>query len=388
MKKDILGAGAFGLDTLAIHAGQEPDPSTGAIMTPIYQTSTYVQSSPGVHQGWEYSRTHNPTRRALEDCVAALEGGRFGFAFGSGCAATTTVMQLLDAGDHVIAGDDLYGGTYRLFTKVLARRGTSFSFVDLTDASRLDEHVTPNTKMVWIETPTNPMLKVSDIQAICERAHAHGLLVVVDNTFMTPIFQRPLLLGADMVVHSATKYLNGHSDVVLGVVATDNEELAERLAFLQNSCGAVCGPFDSFMVLRGLKTLGVRMRAHEAAATQIARFLEDHAKIERVIYPGLPSHPQYDVVQKQNQGGGGMITAVLAGGLEASRTFLERCQVFSLAESLGGVESLIEHPAIMTHASVPADVRAALGISDGLVRLSVGIEHTPDLLADLEQALA
>ena len=388
MKQDDLAAGAFGLDTLAIHAGQEPDPSTGAIMTPIYQTSTYVQSSPGVHQGWEYSRTHNPTRRALEDCVAALEGGRFGFAFGSGCAATTTVMQLLDAGDHVIAGDDLYGGTYRLFTQVLARRGTEFSFVDLTDASRLDAHVKPNTKMVWIETPTNPMLKVSDIAAICERAHAHGLLVVVDNTFMTPVFQRPLLLGADLVVHSATKYLNGHSDVVLGVVATKDEGLAERLAFLQNSCGAVCGPFDSFMVLRGLKTLGVRMRAHEAAAKQIAAFLEDHPKVERVIYPGLPSHPQYDVVQKQNQGGGGMITAVLSGGLEASRVFLERCKVFSLAESLGGVESLIEHPAIMTHASVPADVRAELGISDGLVRLSVGIEHTPDLLADLEQALS
>lgn len=388
MKQDDLAAGTFGLDTLAIHAGQEPDPSTGAIMTPIYQTSTYVQSSPGVHQGWEYSRTHNPTRRALEDCVAALEGGRFGFAFGSGCAATTTVMQLLDAGDHVIAGDDLYGGTYRLFTKVLARRGTEFSFVDLTDASRLEAHVKPNTKMVWIETPTNPMLKVSDIAAICERAHAHGLLVVVDNTFMTPVFQRPLLLGADLVVHSATKYLNGHSDVVLGVVATKDEGLAERLAFLQNSCGAVCGPFDSFMVLRGLKTLGVRMRAHEAAAKQIAAFLEDHPKVERVIYPGLPSHPQYDVVQKQNHGGGGMITAVFSGGLEASRVFLERCKVFSLAESLGGVESLIEHPAIMTHASVPADVRAELGISDGLVRLSVGIEHTPDLLADLEQALA
>ena len=378
----------LGIDTLAIHAGQEPDPTTGAIMTPIYQTSTYVQSSPGVHQGWEYSRTHNPTRRALEDCVAALEGGTYGAAFGSGCAATTTVLQMLDAGDHVIAGDDLYGGTYRLFTKVLARHGIVFSFVDTTNPENVAAAIQPNTKLVWLETPTNPMLKVTDIAAVADVAHAHDLIVVVDNTFMTPVFQKPLLLGADIVVHSATKYLNGHSDVVLGVLATRRADLAERIYFIQNSCGAVCGPMDSFLVLRGLKTLGVRMRAHEQGAIAVARFLESHPKIERVIYPGLASHPQRAIVERQNTGGGGMITCFLRGGLPEARTFLERTKIFALAESLGGVESLIEHPAIMTHASVPPEVRAELGISDGLVRLSVGIETIDDLLADLDQALA
>ncbi|MFT4702975.1 MAG: cystathionine gamma-lyase [Bradymonadia bacterium] len=377
----------LGLDTLAIHAGQEPDPTTGAIMTPIYQTSTYVQSSPGVHKGWEYSRSQNPTRKALEDCVAALEGGTHGAAFGSGCAATTTVMQMLSAGDHVIAGDDLYGGTYRLFTKVLMRHGIEFSFVDTTDPSTVAAAVKPNTKLVWLETPTNPMLKVTDIAAVCDAAHAHDLIVAVDNTFMTPIFQRPLLLGADIVVHSATKYLNGHSDAVLGVLATNRADIAERIYFLQNSCGAVCGPMDSFLVLRGLKTLGVRMRQHEVGAMAVAKYLEAHPKIDRVIYPGLESHPQYDVVQRQNTGSGGMITCTLAGGLEPSRSFLEKTKIFTLAESLGGVESLIEHPAIMTHASVPAEVRAELGISDGLVRLSVGIESLDDILGDLEQAL-
>lgn len=388
MKLDDPRVQSLKLDTLAIHAGQTPDPSTGAIMTPIFQTSTYVQSSPGVHQGWEYSRTHNPTRRALGDCVAALEGGQFGTVFASGCAATTTVIQTLSAGDHVIACDDLYGGTYRLFTKVMARHGISFSFVDLSDAESLEAHVKPNTKMVWVETPTNPLLKLADIRAVSDRAHAHGLRVVVDNTFMTPVFQKPLALGADVVVHSMTKYLNGHSDVVAGVVVTNDAEFDAQLKFIQNSCGAVLGPMDSFLVLRGLKTLGVRMRQHGVTAARVADFLHAHPKIERVVYPGHASHPQYDLAQSQMSGGGGMITCFLAGGLEASRRFLENTQLFALAESLGGVESLIEHPAIMTHASVPADIRASLGISDGLVRLSVGIEDGDDLLADLEQALA
>ncbi|MCB9507731.1 MAG: cystathionine gamma-synthase [Myxococcales bacterium] len=376
------------LDTLAIHAGQEPDPSTGAIMTPIFQTSTYVQQSPGVHLGWEYSRTHNPTRKALEDCVAALEGASHGAAFASGCAATATVLQTLSAGDHVVASDDLYGGTYRLFTKVLARLGIEFSFVDLTAPENFDAHVRPNTKLVWIESPTNPMLKLVDIAAVAQRAHAHGARVVVDNTFMTPVFQRPLELGADIVVHSMTKYLNGHSDVVAGIAVTNDDELDRQIKFIQNSAGAVLGPMDSFLVLRGLKTLGLRMRAHAAGALRIATLLEAHPAIERVIYPGLPSHPQHELAKRQMSGPGGMITCVLAGGLDASRTFLERTRLFALAESLGGVESLIEHPAIMTHASVPADVRAELGISDGLVRLSVGVEDIEDLVEDLEQALA
>lgn len=375
------------LDTLAIHAGQEPDPTTGAIMTPIYQTSTYVQSSPGVHSGWEYSRTHNPTRRALGDCIAALEGGRFGSVFASGCAATTTVLQTLSAGDHVIACDDLYGGTYRLFTKVLARHGISFSFVDLTDPENLEEHVRDNTRLVWVETPTNPMLKLVDIAAVSARAHAHGLKVAVDNTFMTPVFQRPLSLGADIVVHSMTKYINGHSDVVAGVVVTDDPELDAAIKFIQNSCGAVLGPQDSFLVLRGVKTLGVRMRQHARAAAKVADMLHAHPKVERVVYPGHPSHPQYELAQRQMLGPGGMITCILGGGLDASRRFLENTRIFALAESLGGVESLIEHPAIMTHASVPPEVRAELGISDGLVRLSVGIEDEDDLLEDLERAL-
>jgi cystathionine gamma-lyase len=375
------------LDTLAIHAGQEPDPTTGAIMTPIYQTSTYVQSSPGVHKGWEYSRTHNPTRRALGDCIAALEGGRFGSVFASGCAATTTVLQTLNAGDHVVACDDLYGGTYRLFTKVLARHGISFSFVDLSDPAVLEEYITSNTRLVWLESPTNPLLKLVDIEAISEIAHARGVKVAVDNTFMTPVFQRPLALGADIVVHSMTKYINGHSDVVAGVVVTDDEELDRQIKFIQNSCGAVLGPMDSFLVLRGVKTLGVRMRQHARAAHRVAEMLSEHPKVDRVVYPGLPSHPQYDLAQRQMSGGGGMITCFLRGGMEASRRFLESTRIFALAESLGGVESLIEHPAIMTHASIPADVRASLGIDDGLVRLSVGIEDEEDLLEDLARAL-
>lgn len=377
-----------GLSTRAIHAGQPPEASTGAIMTPIFQTSTYVQSSPGVHTGYEYSRTQNPTRHALEDCLAALEGGQFGVAFASGCAATTTIMHTLKAGDHVISGDDVYGGTYRLFTKVFANMGLDYSFVDMSDLGALEAAFKPNTKLVWLESPTNPLLKISDIKAICALAHSKGAKVVVDNTFMSPYFQQPLSLGADMVVHSTTKFINGHSDVVGGVVITNDEDSAKQLHFLQNSIGAVPGPMDCWLVLRGVKTLAVRMRQHEQNAKAIASMLEAHPAIERVVYPGLPSHPQHELAKAQMSGFGGMITFFLKGGLDAARTLLESVQLFALAESLGGVESLIEHPAIMTHASVPAQVRQELGISDGLVRLSVGIEDLEDLMADLEQALA
>jgi cystathionine gamma-lyase len=356
------------LDTLAIHAGQEPDPTTGAIMTPIYQTSTYVQQSPGVHKGYEYSRTHNPTRTALEQCLAALEGAQFGCCFASGLAATSTVLQTLNAGDHIIACDDLYGGTYRLFTKVMARFGLEFTFVDMTNPDALLEAVRPNSKLVWLETPTNPMLKLVDIAAVADRAHARGLKVVVDNTFMTPVFQRPLSLGADIVVHSVTKYLNGHSDVVGGCVLSSDAEFMNSLRFLQNAVGAVPGPQDSFLVLRGLKTLGVRMRAHRAGAEAVVAWLKQHPAIEKVIYPWDETHPQVELAHRQMLGGGGMISAVLKGGLPAATSMLERTKLFALAESLGGVESLIEHPAIMTHASV-------------------GIEDIDDLLEDLDQAL-
>ncbi|TVQ97770.1 MAG: cystathionine gamma-synthase [Deltaproteobacteria bacterium] len=376
------------IDTLAIHAGQSPDPTTGAIMTPIFQTSTYVQSSPGVHSGYEYSRTDNPTRHALEDCLAALEGGRFGVCFASGCAATATIMHLLKSGDHVVACDDLYGGTRRLFSRVIAHNGIDFTYADLANPDDLEQHLRPETRILWLETPTNPMLKLLDIAALTERAHAKNILVVVDNTFMSPIFQQPLALGADLVVHSTTKFINGHSDVVGGVVITRDEALNERLRFLQNSIGAVPGPMDCFLTLRGVKTLGVRMRQHEANARRIVDFLVDHAAVDQVLYPGHASHPQFELAQRQMSGAGGMITFTLANGLDAARTMLERTRIFALAESLGGVESLIEHPAIMTHASVPAEVRAELGISDGLVRLSVGIEDIDDLLADLDHALA
>jgi cystathionine gamma-lyase len=375
-------------NTLAIHAGQSPDTTTGAIMTPVYQTSTYVQASPGVHKGYEYSRTHNPTRKALEDCLAALERGRFGLAFGSGCAATTTVMHLLDAGDHVLCCDDVYGGTFRLFDKVLSRHGLEFTFADLTQPGAFEAYVRPNTKLLWLETPTNPMLKLMDIEGLASKAKARGILTVVDNTFMSPYFQRPLSLGADLVVHSMTKYLGGHSDVVAGCVIAADEALAKRLYFLQNSIGAVMGPSDSFMVLRSLKTLGLRMERHASNAQKVAEFLESHPKVERVIYPGLASHPQHELAKRQMTGFGGMITATLKGDLDDARRFLERTRLFALAESLGGVESLIEHPAIMTHASVPAEQREALGIADGLVRLSVGVEDLEDLLEDLRQALA
>lgn len=375
------------LDTLAIHAGQEPDPTTGAIMTPIYQTSTYVQSSPGVHKGYEYSRSQNPTRTALEACLAALEGGTHGVAFASGCAATTTLLHLLRAGDHVVACDDLYGGTWRIFQRVMTDMGIRFTLVDLRDPSALEGALEPETKMVWLESPTNPMLNLIDIQAIAERAHAHGAKVMVDNTFLSPVFQQPLSLGADIVVHSTTKFINGHSDVVGGVAITSDDAIAERLRFLQNAIGAVPGPMDCFLTLRGVKTLGVRMRQHEANARQIVDFLLGHPGVERVLYPGHESHPQYALAQRQMLGGGGMLTAVLRGGLPAARHMLERTHLFALAESLGGVESLIEHPAIMTHASVPAEDRAKLGISDGLIRLSVGIEDIDDLLADLREAM-
>jgi len=374
-------------DTLAIHAGQEPDPTTGAIMTPIFQTSTYVQSSPGVHKGYEYSRTQNPTRHALEACIAAVENGKHGIAFASGCATTDAVLHLLSAGDHVVACDDLYGGTYRLFTKVLARFGIEFTFADLSDPASLRQHLRPNTKMLWLETPTNPMLKLVDIAALAEIAHAAGALVVVDNTFMSPIFQTPLDHGADIVVHSTTKFINGHSDVVGGIAVTRDDGLAQQLHFLQNSIGAIPGPMDCFLVLRGIKTLGVRMRQHAANAEKVVALLEAHPAVETVTWPFSPSHPQYELAKRQMTGGGGMITCVMRGGLKAATTLLEQTRLFALAESLGGVESLIEHPAVMTHASIPADIRAQLGISDGLIRLSVGIEDADDLLADLTRAL-
>jgi cystathionine gamma-lyase len=377
------------LATRAIHAGQQPDPSTGAIMTPIYATSTYVQRSPGEHKGWEYSRSHNPTRDAYEKCIADLESGKQGFAFASGMAATSTVLELLDSGDHVVAGNDLYGGTFRLFHRVRERSaGLQFSFVALEDPAALRAAMRADTRMVWVETPTNPMLSIIDIAAVAKVAHEHGALLVVDNTFATPMLQRPLELGADIVVHSATKYLNGHSDMVGGVaVVGENADLAQKLWFLMNSTGAIQGPFDSFLALRGLKTLALRMKAHAENALVIARWLQQHPVVRKVFYPGLEDHPQHDLAMRQMSGlGGGIISIDVHGGLAASRRILERCKLFALAESLGGVESLINHPAIMTHASVPADKRAQLGISDTLIRLSVGVEDVNDLIAELDYA--
>ena len=379
------------LATRAIHAGQRPDPSTGAIMTPIFASSTYVQRSPGQHQGWEYSRSHNPTRDAYEKCIADLEGGIRGFAFASGMAATATLLELLDSGDHVVAGDDLYGGTFRLFHRVRERSaGLRFSFEQLDRPGELERAMRPETRLVWVETPTNPMLKIVDIEAAAQVAHAYGALLVVDNTFASPMLTRPLELGADIVMHSATKYLSGHSDMIGGVaIVRDDPELAERVWFLLNSAGAIQGPFDSFLALRGLKTLALRMRQHCENALQIARWLDQHPAVERVIYPGLPGHPGHDLAMRQMNGqGGGIISIDVKGDIERARSMLERCRVFSLAESLGGVESLINHPAIMTHASVPAEIRARLGISDTLVRLSVGVEDVDDLIEDLDQALS
>ena len=379
-----------GFDTRAIHAGQEPDPTTGAIMTPIYTSSTYVQESPGVHKGYDYSRSINPTRKALEACIADLEGSSYGYAFSSGMAACATVLEVLNSGDHVIAMDDLYGGTYRLFEDVRKRSaGLKFTFSDLSDLSTLKSSITSNTKMIWVETPTNPLLKIVDLAEIAKFAKENNLISVCDNTFCSPYVQNPLELGFDIVVHSATKYLNGHSDLIGGVVVCSNQkpELADQVLYIQNAVGSIMSPFDSFLLLRSLKTLAVRMERHCENAMKIASFLEDHKAIEKVIYPGLKNHPHHEIASKQMRGYGGMITLILKGGLDSAKSFLERTEIFSLAESLGGVESLIEHPAIMTHASIPPEIREEIGISDGLVRLSVGIESLDDLIQDLEVAL-
>lgn len=377
------------LKTRVIHGGQEFDPSTGAVMVPIYATSTYAQSSPGEHQGYEYSRSQNPTRMAYERCIANVEGGSAGFAFASGMAAIATLIEILDAGSHIIAMDDLYGGTYRLFENVRKRTADlQVSFVDLSSAEKFQQAIRPETKMVWVETPTNPMLKLADLEQIAKIAKQHNIIMVADNTFATPMNQRPLELGFDIVIHSATKYINGHSDVVNGVIVVgDNQELVEKVAYLQNAVGAIAGPFDSFLALRGMKTLALRMQQHNANALALAEFLEQHSQIEKVIYPGLASHPQHALAKKQMDGFGGIISVVIKNGLDGAKRMLERCELFTLAESLGGVESLIEHPGIMTHASVPVEQRQALGIDDGLVRISVGIEDFNDLKNDLDNAL-
>ncbi|MCA9665811.1 MAG: PLP-dependent transferase [Myxococcales bacterium] len=376
-----------GFGSKAIHAGQQPDPVTGAVMTPIYQTSTYIQSSPGVHKGYEYARTHNLTRAALEGCVAALEEAEHGIAFASGSAAADAIMHLLDAGDRVVCSDDVYGGTYRLFSKVFARAGLRYDFVDLADPKNLTAATFDGAKLVWIESPTNPMLKVIDIARTAELAHAAGALCVVDNTFLTPWGQKPLTMGADIVAHSTSKYINGHSDAIGGIVLTRDDALADRLRFLQNGIGAVPSPNDCFLVLRGLKTLHLRMERHEQNARALAMFLSEHAAVEKVIYPGLASHPQHALAKRQQSSFGGMISFVVKGGLPAARAALESFSLFALAESLGGVESLVEHPAIMTHASVEPEKRAVLGISDGFIRLSVGVEDLDDLREDLARAL-
>lgn len=377
-------------DTLCIHGGQSPEPVTGAVMPPISQASTYAQKSPGEHTGYEYSRTQNPTRQAWERAVAVLEGGTGAYAFASGLAAAATALELLPSGSRVVAMDDLYGGTRRLFERVRARSaGLNFHFANLSDPEVLEQAVTPDTKMVWVESPTNPMLKLADLNAVAAAAHRVGALALCDNTFASPWSQRPLEHGFDLVLHSATKYLNGHSDMVGGVLVSATPELAEQVAFLQNSVGAVAGPFDAYLALRGLKTLALRMERHSASALAIAEWLEAQPKVKRVIYPGLPSHPQHELAKRQMQRGfGGMITAMLDTDVDGARRFLERVRLFTLAESLGGVESLIEHPALMTHAAVPEAERRALGFEDGLVRLSVGIEDVADLRADLEEALA
>jgi len=400
-----MSSEAHDFETQVIHAGISPEPVTGAVMTPIFQTSTYAQAAPGEHKGYEYSRTDNPTRTVLQNQLAVLEKGDRALVFSSGLAATDAVLNLFQSGDHVIAGDDLYGGTYRLFEKVATYRGLQFDFVDLTDLEGLKAKIRPETKLIWFETPTNPMLTVFDVAKIAEIGHAHGCLVVVDNTFMSPYFQSPLELGADIAMHSMTKYLNGHSDVVMGCLVMRDRDLKApkktwrdpnfaapktlyaRLKFLQNAVGATPGPFDCWLVLRGLKTLAVRMERHAANSMEVARYLESHPKVEKVLYPGLPSHAQHELAKGQTRGFGGMLTFFLKGGLEEARRFLSSLELFTLAESLGGVESLIEHPAIMTHASLPAEQRQELGIHDNLIRVSVGIESVRDLIADLSQAL-
>ena len=388
--KDTTG---LGFATRVIHAGQSPDPTTGAIMPPIYATSTYVQSSPGVHKGYDYGRSHNPTRFAFERCVADLEGGAQAFAFASGLAAISTTLELVDSGSHIVSGDDIYGGSFRLFDKVRRRSaGLRFSYADLTDPEGLQAALQPDTKLVWVETPTNPLLRLADLRAIAEICRARGIITVADNTFASPYVQRPLELGFDLVVHSVTKYLNGHSDVIGGIAVVGKDarlnDLRERLGFLQNSVGAIAGPFDSFLALRGVKTLALRMERHCASALALAQWLEQQPQVERVHYPGLESHPQHVLAKRQMHGFGGMISLDLRTDLAGARRFLEAVQIFALAESLGGVESLIEHPAIMTHATIPADTRRKLGIGDALVRLSVGVEDIEDLRADLKQALA
>jgi cystathionine gamma-lyase len=378
----------YGFGTNAIHAGQPPEKTTGAVMTPIFQTSTFAQSSPGVHQGYEYARTDNPTRTAYQECVASLEGGKYALAFASGLATTDAIMHTLNSGDHVVVCDDVYGGTFRIFDKVFKRLGLEFTFVDLSKPENLEKAIKPNTKMLWMESPTNPMLKILDIRKLTAIAKKRNVISIVDNTFMSAYFQRPLELGADVVMHSVTKYMNGHSDVVGGILVTSNDALYKELKFLQNAVGAVPAPMDCFLVMRGLKTLHVRMARHAENAQKIAEFLERHPKIDRVIYPGLKSHPDHELAKSQMKGFGGMITFFLKGGLPEARNFLERVKLFTLAESLGGVESLIEHPAIMTHASIPAETRKLLGIHDNLVRISVGIEDVVDLEADLKSALS
>jgi cystathionine beta-lyase/cystathionine gamma-synthase len=380
---------APGFATRAIHVGQDPDPATGAVIVPIYQTSTYAQSEVGVHKGYDYSRTANPTRAALETCLASLDSGRYGLAFASGMAAEDTMLHLLETGDHVVACDDVYGGTFRLFRRVLERAGLRFTFVDATCIDNVAAALEERTRLIWLESPTNPLMKLIDIAAVSQLAHQRQILVAVDNTFASPYCQRPLELGADVVHYSTTKYLGGHSDVIGGALVTSNDDLHERLKFLQNAVGGVPGAFDSWLVLRGLKTLAVRMRQHSANAQQVGCFLEQHPRVKRVYYPGLASHPQHDLARRQMTGGfGGMLSFEVQGGVQAAREVARRTRFFTLAESLGGVESLIELPALMTHASLPAERRQEIGIDDGLIRLSVGIEDTADLIADLEQALA
>ena len=379
----------YKFSTRAIHEGQEPDQATGAIMTPIYASSTFVQQSPGVHKGYEYSRSANPTRTALESCMASLENGQWGFAFASGLAAENAVLETLEAGSHIIAMEDMYGGTFRLFDKVKKiSAGLDVTYLDLNNEQELEDSIKANTRLIWVETPTNPMLTIVDLQKVAKVAQKHGIITVCDNTFASPCLQRPFDFGIDVVVHSATKYLNGHSDVVAGIVVVhERQELADRIRFMQNATGGVLGPFDSFLLLRGLKTLPLRMKAHCAAAKQIAGFLESHPKVEKVIYPGLKSFPQHELAKRQMKDFGGMITFLLKGGIEESRRFLEKTKLFALAESLGGIESLIEHPAIMTHASIPKEMREKLGVADNLVRMSVGLEDVEDLIEELEEAL-
>ena len=377
----------FGFDTRAVHAGQSPDPTTGAVITPIVLSTTFEHSSPGQHQGFDYSRCGNPTRATYEACIANLEGARFGFANASGTVGVTTIMHMLQAGDHVVAGDDMYAGMYRLFEQIFKKNGIRFDYVDLSDSKQLEAAMQPETRMVWIETPTNPLMKMQDIRELADITHAHGALLAVDNTFMSPYFQQPLALGADLVMHSSTKYINGHSDLIGGVVITDDEELAEQLAFLANAVGGIQSAFDAYLCLRSLKTLGIRMRAHDSNARTLATYLETHPAVERVMYPGLTSHPQHDLALKQMSGMGGMISIYLKGGLSAVNSMLKSVEVFTLAESLGGVESLISHPPTMTHLSLPEDVRLSLGITDNLVRLSVGIENIEDIVNDLDRAL-